>query len=67
MRPIKIDGEEFASVCHQGSATGPYIIDVMMNTLTPEEARRLGRWLLKAADWVTRENTPLKKGTIWAE
>lgn len=55
MKGIKIDGEEFATICN-GGRHGPFIIDVMMNTLTPEQSRRLGKWLLRAADWVVEEN-----------
>lgn len=47
-----IDGEEFASVCHSGSAQGPLIIDVNMVTFSVEDARRFIRWLERAIDEV---------------
>lgn len=58
---ITIQAEEFASVCHEGSPAGKLVIDVMMSTITPAEARRLAKWLLKAADHVVAENRPKAK------
>lgn len=64
MKPIKISGEEFASICHIGTPKGPLVIDVMMNTLTPAEARRLAAWLLKAADYVGQKNRRGRKHDV---
>jgi hypothetical protein len=55
-----IDGEEFATVCHQGHQDGPLIIDVMMNTLDLVDAKRLSTWLLYAIEEVkaSRKRSP---------
>lgn len=60
-KPFKLDGEEFASVCHFGSATGPLIIDVDMNTLTLKQAKRLSDWLLDAIEEVKASRKKSKK------
>ncbi len=58
---FEMDREEFASICHQSSVDGPLVIDVMMNTLTLHQARRLSAWLVKAADAVAANNRKRKQ------
>lgn len=60
MKSIKIEGEEWGSICN-GPPHGPFIIDLLMNTLTPQQARRLADWLLNAADWTANANKRKRK------
>ena len=65
-KPLMIDGEEFATVCHQGHQDGPLIIDVMMNTLDLVDAKRLSTWLLYAIQEIKasrkhKSNTTVKE------
>jgi hypothetical protein len=58
--PFKVDSEEFASVVYMSEVKpGNQVIDVKMETLTPEQARRLAAWLLKAADYVSSQKRSL--------
>lgn len=52
LKPFKLDGEEYATICHQGYVGGPLVIDINMDSLTPPEARKLAKWLNSAADEV---------------
>jgi hypothetical protein len=61
LRPMKIDGDEFASVCLSGSVDGPMVIDVSMNALTLRQARALRNWLDEAIHHVKKYNGSRKK------
>lgn len=56
MKTFDLAGEEFAGIYRQGSPYGPEGIDVGGERLTPVQARRLAKWLLKAADAVVKSN-----------
>jgi hypothetical protein len=64
-KPFLVDGEELASVVHLGSADGPLVIDIMMNTLTVFQARKLRSWLDEAIEEVIadrpRRNAHLRR------
>jgi hypothetical protein len=47
-KAFRIDGEDFAEVCHMGSATGPLIVDIGMTTFDLGDAKRFRRWLDRA-------------------
>lgn len=65
-RPMKIDGDEFASVCLLANGDKPYraIIDVSMNTLDVRQARALRDWLDKAIEYVKVHNRDRKKAKV---
>ena len=62
VKPFKVDGEEFAELCHQQTATGPLIVDVNMTSFTPGNARRFAAWLLRAADYAAKHNKARRRG-----
>lgn len=63
LKTFLIDGEEFADIVHMQSASGPQRIDIMMNTLTSAQGRKLAIWLLAAADEVDCHNRKRRKPT----
>jgi hypothetical protein len=47
-KAFRIDGEDFAEVCHMGSAKGTLIVDISMTTFELRDAKRFRRWLDRA-------------------
>lgn len=56
VKPFMVDGEPYAEICRLGSETGKFVVDINLDTFNSRDARRLAKWLNKAADWVSQNN-----------
>lgn len=56
VKPFRQGGEDVAEIVRWQSVDGVEKIDVAGLTLSPREARRLSRWLVRAADSVAAYN-----------
>lgn len=61
VKAFKVDGEEYASICLFNNLDGPKVIDINMDSFEPREARRLARWLVRAAGEVQAYNAKRRK------